>query len=71
MNIIVQRGMTLPFNQLPPYSLALDGYVQGPALDVENHRYSFDHHAGCLRLVTKATCAQVLDALILGSIPRP
>ncbi len=70
MKIIVQRGNTIPFHELPPYSLALDGYVQGPALDVENHRYSFDHHAGCLRLVTKATCAQVLDALILGLDPQ-
>ena len=70
MKIIVQRGATLPFSDLPAHSVALDGYVQGPAIDVINHRYSFDHHAGCLRLVTKATCAQVLDALILGLDPR-
>lgn len=70
MKVIVQRGVTLPFEALPPQALALDGYVQGPAIDVENQRYSFDHHAGCLRLVTKATCAQVLDALILGLEPQ-
>lgn len=70
MKIVVQRGVTLSFQDLPSKSLALDGYIQGPAIDVENQRYSFDHHAGCLRLVTKATCAQVLDALILGLNPR-
>ncbi len=71
MRVIVERGVTVPFSDLPAYSLALDGYVQGPSIDVEAHKYSFDHHAGCLRLVTKATCAQVLDALILGLDPHP
>jgi hypothetical protein len=66
-----RTGVTVPFSDLPAYSLALDGYVQGPSIDVEAHKYSFDHHAGCLRLVTKATCAQVLDALILGLDPHP
>lgn len=70
MKIVIKRGETIPFTELPNNSLALDGYVQGPAIDVPSKRYSFDHHAGCLRLVTKATCAQVLDALILGLDPR-
>lgn len=70
MKIVIKRGVTIPFAALPDNSLALDGYVQGPAIDVDTKRYSFDHHAGCLRLVTKATCAQVLDALILGLDPR-
>ncbi len=70
MKIVIKRGKTVPFEELPDYSLALDGYVQGPAIDVKRHKYSFDHHAGCLRLVTKATCAQVLDALLLGLNPE-
>ncbi|PKL76144.1 MAG: hypothetical protein CVV27_11810, partial [Candidatus Melainabacteria bacterium HGW-Melainabacteria-1] len=70
MKIVIQRGETVPFDALPNNSLALDGYVQGPAIDVPSQRYSFDHHAGCIRLVTKATCAQVLDALFLGLDPR-
>jgi hypothetical protein len=70
VKIIIQRGRTIPFEALPDHSVALDGYVQGPAIDVKRQRYSFDHHAGCLRLVTKATCAQVLDALLLGLDPR-
>lgn len=69
MKIVIKRGKTVAFEDLPDYSLALDGYVQGPAIDVKCRKYSFDHHAGCLRLVTKATCAQVLDALILGLDP--
>lgn len=70
MKIVIKRGLVVPFEELPNNSLALDGYVQGPAIDVPTRRYSFDHHAGCLRLVTKATCAQVLDALILGLDPH-
>lgn len=70
MKIVIQRGKTVSFDELPDNSVALDGYVQGPAIDVSRCKYSFDHHAGCLRLVTKATCAQVLDALILGLDPE-
>lgn len=66
MQIIFQKGTTLPFDQLPKNSIALDGYVQGPQIDPKNRRYSFDHHAGCLRLVTKATCEQVLESILLG-----
>jgi len=69
MNLIIERGKTVPFESLPPKSIALDGYVQGPAIDTQLERYSFDHHAGCIRLVTTATCRQVLDALLLGLNP--
>ncbi|MGV3523979.1 MAG: hypothetical protein ACO1RX_07130 [Candidatus Sericytochromatia bacterium] len=70
MKIVIKRGKIVPFEDLPESSVALDGYVQGPVIDVVRQRYSFDHHAGCLRLVTKATCAQVLDSLFLGLDPR-
>lgn len=66
MKLMVNRGVVLPFSRLPPNSIALDGYVQGPALDVEQHRYSFDHHGDVIRLVTSATCVQVLDAILMG-----
>lgn len=66
MQIIFEKGNVIPFDQLPNNSIALDGYVQGPQVDPENRRYSFDHHAGCLRLVTKATCEQVLESILLG-----
>ncbi len=69
MNLIIERGKTVELSSLPPWSLALDGYVQGPQLDNANHRYSFDHHRGCIRLITTATCEQVRDAILLGLDP--
>ncbi|MBI2439503.1 MAG: hypothetical protein HYV45_02805 [Candidatus Moranbacteria bacterium] len=67
--VTIERGRTVAFEDLPARSIALDGYCQGPDVDVENQRFSFDHHDKCLRLVTKATCEQVLDALLLGLDP--
>lgn len=69
MKLVVERGRTVPFEDLPPASLALDGYVQGPGIDLAWRRFSFDHHDRCLRLVTRATCQQVLDALLVGFQP--
>lgn len=69
METIVERGRTVLLSELPPGSIAVDGYVQGPGLDLEGRRFSFDHHGGCVRLVTRASCAQVMDALLLGLDP--
>jgi hypothetical protein len=69
MRLIVERGKVVPLESLPPKSIALDGYVQGPAVDAEFERYSFDHHGGCVRFATSATCKMVLDALLLGLDP--
>lgn len=69
MNLVIERGRTVDFEALPDWSIALDGYVQGPAIDNVRHRYSFDHHRGCIRLITRATCEQVRDALLLGLDP--
>lgn len=69
MDLVIERGRIVAFEQLPPRSIALDGYVQGPAIDPEGERYSFDHHAGCVRHATRATCEQVRDALELGLDP--
>ncbi len=69
MKLVIRRGATVEFNDLPPRSVALDGYVQGPEVDLVQERFSFDHHDRCLRLVTRATCQQVLDSLLLGFDP--
>ncbi len=69
MRLVIDRGKMLPLSALPPRSIALDGYVQGPAIDAEGERYSFDHHAGCVRHATRATAEQVRDAIILGLDP--
>ncbi|MCK9878659.1 hypothetical protein MXD59_23330 [Frankia sp. Ag45/Mut15] len=68
-SIIVSLGMTVTLAELPLRSIALDGVVQGPEFDVESQRFSFDHHGDCVRLVTSATCRQVLDAILLGLEP--
>lgn len=69
MKLVIERGKTWEVSELSPKTIALDGAVQGPHIDPVNQIYSFDHHANCLRLVTKATCAQVYDALLLGLNP--
>ncbi|EFC81113.1 hypothetical protein [Parafrankia sp. EUN1f] len=69
LRTVVEPGVCVPLTDLPPFSIALDGYVQGPALDTDLHRFSFDHHGECLRLMTAATCRQVADALLLGLEP--
>ena len=69
MNVHISRGAVVPFDELAPKSIALDGYCQGPAIDVAGERFSFDHHDKCVRHATRATCQQVLDALLLGFDP--
>ncbi len=65
----IELGHEWRFEDLPPRSIALDGAVLGPRIDPAKQRYSFDHHKGCVRLVTSATCQQVLDAMLLGLDP--
>lgn len=64
--IIIERGRTEILENLPKNSIALDGYIQSPEFDLENNRFSFDHHDKVNRQITRASCQQVLDALLLG-----
>ena len=68
-SLIIERGKTEKFDDLPEKSIALDGYVQGPGFDLEKSRFSFDHHDRVNRMITRATCQQILDALLLGFDP--
>lgn len=70
MDIIIKRGEVAKLEDLPPNSIALDGFVQGPQIDTINHRYSFDHHAGCLRFCTTSACIQAWTAVLLGLEPE-
>lgn len=70
MDIIIERGKVVKLDSLPQYSIALDGFVQGPKIDSENHKYSFDHHGSCIRFCTQATCMQVWSAILLGLSPN-
>jgi hypothetical protein len=67
--IVIERGRTIPFDELPARTIALDGYVQGPHVDPERERYSFDHHAGCIRHATLSSCEMALDAVRVGLDP--
>jgi len=68
MQINFVFGQVVDFATLNANSIALDGAVQGPQVDPANRRFSFDHHAGCTRLVTLATCQQVATAIKLGLV---
>ncbi len=70
MNIVIERGHVWKLEELPPFSIAVDGAVAGPIIDTENHRYSFDHHAGCLRFCTQSSCQQAQTAILLGLDPE-
>lgn len=65
-NITLVQGGELSLADLPDGAVALDGAVQSPVLGDDRDRWSFDHHSGCSRLVTAATCEQVQRALLLG-----
>lgn len=65
----IDKGATIAFSALPDRHVALDGYVQGPAIDAARRRFSFDHHAGCVRHATLSTCEMVHDAISVGLDP--
>lgn len=69
MEIIIERGKVSKLEELPEYSIAVDGRVSGPQIDDEHHRYSFDHHGGCSRFSTISACEQAWNACLLGLMP--
>jgi hypothetical protein len=53
--------------ECPPYSIALDGYVEGPpAFSPDGPHANFDHHAEVDRLSTRSTCMQTFMAVTMG-----
>ena len=51
----------------PRQSIFLDGVFDGaPFLDNQARQYSLDHHAGCVRAFTLATCEQAAVLLLHG-----
>lgn len=68
----VRRGLTIEEAdrlQYPSQSIFLDGVFTGPAfLDNANQQYSLDHHAGCVRAFTLATCEQAC-VMLMQRIP--
>jgi membrane protease YdiL (CAAX protease family) len=68
--VVVRRGQSISSGaarKAAENSIFLDGYAQGePFLDVQRRVYNLDHHEGCVRSFTLATCEQVLILLLKG-----
>ncbi|HHH11783.1 MAG TPA: hypothetical protein ENK23_06905, partial [Sorangium sp.] len=68
MHLHVERGLSIDKRELksfPRQSIFLDGVFTGPAfLNNESRQYSLDHHAGCVRAFTLATCEQACVMLM-------
>jgi len=68
--ISFEYGVTTPTAEMAANTIYIDGAVQGPVIDNDRRSYSFDHHTGCIRAFTLASCQQVAQALELGWDPR-
>jgi hypothetical protein len=71
INLIAEPGVVLSWDEFthtkPPYSIALDGYVNSVSeLDFNGPYLNLDHHSGVRRLITRSTCSQVYLAIVLG-----
>lgn len=67
VQVRIERGVTLTAaaaRSHPPGAIFLDGAAQGePFLDPERALYNLDHHEGCIRSFTLATCEQAVVLL--------
>jgi len=53
--------------KMPPQTIYLDGAYTGPPFyDNKARHYSLDHHSGCVRAFTLATCEQAVVMLLQG-----
>jgi hypothetical protein len=72
VRVCVVRGLTVTPSTRKRYardSIFLDGvYSDAPFLDDEARQYSLDHHKGCIRPFTLATCEQAL-VMVLEGLP--
>lgn len=70
LNVKIDRGMTVPSGaarKAEPGTIYLDGAAEGgPFLDVEKAVFNLDHHEGCVRSFTLATCEQALVLIRKG-----
>lgn len=68
----VERGLTVSESRRKRYSaqtIFLDGvYTGAPFYDNKARQYSLDHHTGCVRAFTLATCEQAV-VMVLQGIP--
>ncbi len=70
MAVRVERGVTVPAGaarKAPPGTIYLDGAAEGgPFFDVEKGLFNLDHHEGCVRSFTLATCEQAMVVVRKG-----
>ena len=68
IRVKVERGFCVSSSsakKYPPGSVFLDGAAQGePFLDTQRKIYNLDHHEGCIRAFTLATCEQAMVMLL-------
>lgn len=66
----VQRGFSVSSSaarKYPEHSVFLDGAAQGePFIDSNRHILNLDHHEGCVRSFTLATCEQAMVMVLKG-----
>lgn len=72
LRLHVQRGLTVTEadrKDYPQQTVFLDGVYDGaPFLDNDVRHYSLDHHSGCIRGFTLATCSQAA-VMLLQAMP--
>ncbi|MCB2145248.1 MAG: CPBP family intramembrane metalloprotease [Deltaproteobacteria bacterium] len=70
LQVFIKAGLTVTASaarKAPPGTIFLDGVAQTePFLDHEKKIYNLDHHEGCVRTFTLATCEQALIMCVKG-----
>jgi len=70
LRLFLKRGLSVDKQarrRYPRQTIFLDGVYEGPPfLDNKNRQYSLDHHSGCVRPFTLATCEQAAVILLEG-----
>ncbi len=70
LQVVVKAGLTATASaahKAPPGTIYLDGVAQAePFLDHNKKIYNLDHHEGCVRTFTVATCEQALIMCVKG-----
>lgn len=70
LRLWIERGLGITEatrKKYPEQSIFLDGsFTEAPFFDNEIRQYSLDHHAGCLRPITLATCEQAAVMAMQG-----
>ncbi len=71
MNLIMEPGKVMSFDDFKKRfkhnAIAIDGYVnEPPRYDIQDRLFNLNHHDGCSRLGTRATCAQALMVARMG-----